>query len=814
MTDNNNDIKDNSIEDNNNSSKELLPLLPIRDIVVFPYMIVPLFVSRESSAKAIKEALTGSRTIFLTAQKKVTDEQTPKPESLYKTGIIATVMRTRQLADGRIKVLVQGVAKARIKSFDNKENCMMVEVEQATETSINHMETQPLIKTIKNQVNEIIAYGKMISPDILNILEDLKAEPNKIADIVASNISLKISDAQRVLESDSAVEKLKMVCEYLSKELEALKMQVKIKNTAKDEINKSQKEYFLREQLRAIKTELGENDSKSEEINELRERGMKAGMPAETKKEFSKQLNRLEKMHPEASEASIVRNYVEWIVDLPWNKNSVDNLDIKHARKVLDQDHYDINKVKERILEFLAVRKLTNKVKGPILCFVGPPGVGKTSLGNSIAKAMGRKYHRIALGGVKDEAEIRGHRRTYVGSMPGKIVQALKAAGTRNPVLVLDEIDKLGNDYKGDPSSALLEVLDAEQNHTFRDHYLNLDFDLSDVLFLATANVIENIPTPLRDRMEVINLSGYTEHEKFIIAKKHLIKHQLVFNGLTDKHIEFTDDGIQSVIANYTREAGLRNLTRELGGVCRKIATKVVMGENKDKFVVTSDRVEELLGPAKFLRDELNHEHRIGVATGLAWTSVGGEILHIEAIAMKGKGKITLTGQLGDVMKESAQAALGYAKANTLELGIKPEWFDTHDIHLHIPAGATPKDGPSAGVTIMTAIVSLITRRPTKTDISMTGEITLTGRVLQIGGLKDKALAALRHDCKNVIIPIQNSKDLVDIPDEFRDKLNFMPVKSVDEVLKIALDKKPVEQEIENVVEINSNKTNLIVNNA
>ena len=813
MNDNNNDMKDKN-KDNNNS-KEFLPLLPIRDIVVFPYMIVPLFVSRESSAKAIKEALAGSRAIFLTAQKKVTDEQIPKPESLYTTGIIATVMRTRQLADGRVKVLVQGVSKARIKSFDNKEGCMMVEVEKSIETEVDHMETQPLIRNIKDQVNEIIAYGKVISPDILNILEDLKAEPNKIADIVASNISLKIADAQKVLESNSAVEKLKIVCEYLSKELEALKMQIKIKNTAKDEINKSQKEYFLREQLRAIKSELGEADSKSEEINELRGKGMKAGMPAEVKKEFSKQLSRLEKMHPEASEASIVRNYVEWIVDLPWAKKSVDNLDIKHARKVLDQDHYDINKVKERILEFLAVRKLTNKVKGPILCFVGPPGVGKTSLGNSIAKAMGRKYHRIALGGVKDEAEIRGHRRTYVGAMPGKIIQALKTAGTRNPVLVLDEIDKLGNDYKGDPSSALLEVLDAEQNHTFRDHYLNLDFDLSNVLFLATANVVENIPAPLKDRMEIINLSGYTEHEKFIIAKKYLIKHQLVFNGLTEKQIEFTDDGIQSVISNYTREAGLRNLTRELGGVCRKIATKVVMGENKDKFVVTSDRVEELLGPAKFLRDELDHEHGIGVATGLAWTSVGGEILHIEAVAMKGKGKITLTGQLGDIMKESAQAALGYAKANVSELGIKPEWFENHDIHLHIPAGATPKDGPSAGVTIITAIVSLITRRPTKTNISMTGEITLTGRVLQIGGLKDKALAALRHGCKNVIIPIQNSKDLIDIPDEFRDKLNFMPVKSVDEVLKVALEKDPiVEQEIKNVVELNSTKTDLIVNNA
>ena len=789
--------------------KELLPLLPVRDIVVFPYMIVPLFVSRDSSAKAIKSSLHNDRFIFLTTQKKVSDNVTPKPESLYMTGIVASVMRTRQLADGRIKVLVQGVKKAKIKSFDHSEEFMKVEIMDIKDIDVDHVTTQPLIRTIKDQVNKIISYGKLLSPDILTILEDLKAEPNKVADIVASNISLKIADAQKVLESINPVDKLNIVIEFLSKEIEVLKMQVKIKNTAKDEINKSQKEYFLREQLRAIKSELGESDSKNEEINELRERGFKVGMPEEPRKEFLKQLSRLEKMHPEASEASIVRTYLEWLVELPWNKESSDNLDIVHARKILDEDHYDIKKVKERILEFLAVRKLTKKVKGPILCFVGPPGVGKTSLGNSIAKAMGRKYHRIALGGVKDEAEIRGHRRTYVGAMPGKIIQALKTTKTKNPVLVLDEVDKLGNDYKGDPSSALLEVLDAEQNHTFRDHYLNVDFDLSDVLFLATANVVENIPAPLRDRMEIINLSGYTEHEKFVIAKKHLIKNQLIFNGLTNKHIEFTDDGIQSVISNYTREAGLRNLTRELGGVCRKIAAKVVMGENKSPFLVTPKKVEELLGPAKFLRDELDHKHRIGVATGLAWTSVGGEILHIEAIAMKGKGKIILTGQLGDVMKESAQAALGYAKANASGLGIKPEWFETHDIHLHIPAGATPKDGPSAGVTIITAIVSLISKRPIRKDISMTGEITLTGRVLQIGGLKDKALAALRHSVKNIIIPWQNSKDLVDIPKEYRDKINFMPVKTVDEVLKISLEKSP---EILNVVELEQTKTDLVKN--
>ena len=781
---------------------EILPLLPVRDMVIFPYMIVPLFVGREISSKAVQESLSNDRMIFLTTQKEV-NEQTPKPDSLYKTGVVAMVMRTRKLADGRMKVLVQGVSRARIEKFENTDSCMKVQVERFEESkAIDHTKTQPLIKTIREQIGQTMSYGKMTPPEIVTVLEDVKADPNKIADIVASNMSLKVSDAQKVLEADSAEIKLQMVCEFLNKEIEVLKMQIKIKNTAKDEINKTQKEYFLREQLRAIKSELGESDSKSEEINELRERGMKAGLSNEAKKEFFKQLHRLERMHPDASESSIVRNYLEWIVELPWSKESIDNLDLKHAREILDEDHYDITKVKERILEFLAVRKLTNKAKGPILCFVGPPGVGKTSLGNSIARAMGRKYHRIALGGVKDEAEVRGHRRTYVGAMPGKIIQALKFTKTRNPVFVLDEVDKLGNDYKGDPSSALLEVLDAEQNHTFRDHYLNLDFDLSDILFLATANVVENIPVPLRDRMEIITLSGYTEQEKFEIAKRHLITKQLDYNGLTENNIEFTDDGIQSVISNYTREAGLRNLSRELGGVCRKIAAKVVMGEDKDTFVITPDRVEELLGPAKFAKDEMNKDQKVGVATGMAWTSAGGEMLQIEAISMKGKGRITLTGQLGEVMKESAKAALGYAKANAKELGIKDEWFEKNDIHLHVPAGATPKDGPSAGITIATAIVSLITRRPIRSDITMTGEVTLTGRVLQIGGLREKALAALMYGCKNIIIPTQNAKDLVDIPADYRDKLNFMMVKSVDEVLKLALCEKPVEE----VVVVDSSK--------
>jgi ATP-dependent Lon protease len=629
----------------------------------------------------------------------------------------------------------------------------------------------------------------MISPDILLSIEEAKG-PGYIADFVASNLDLKVSDAQRILETHDPVARLALVSEFLTKELEVLAMQVKIRNTAKDEMSKSQKEYFLREQLRAIKSELGEADSKTEEVEELREKLLSAGMPQEVETEALKQLARLERMHPDASEASMLRTYLDWMIELPWNKTTQDNLDLKHARKILDEDHFDIKKVKERILEFLAVRQLRKDMKGPILCFAGPPGVGKTSLGRSIAKAMGREYFRVSLGGVKDEAEIRGHRRTYVGAMPGKLIQALKAAKTNNPVFVLDEIDKLGSDFRGDPSAALLEVLDPEQNATFRDHYLNVDFDLSNVMFIATANVLEQVPPPLRDRMEIIHLSGYTEQEKLLISKKHLISRQLEANGITDKNIDFKDDGLAAIIANYTRESGLRNLEREIGSVCRKVATQVVMGDTETKHAITAEKVEELLGPAKFLRDESELEDKVGVATGLAWTSVGGEVLFIEAVKMKGKGGFKITGQLGDVMKESAQAALSFARANAESLGIDSAWFDENEIHVHIPNGATPKDGPSAGITLATAIISLITDVPIRSDVSMTGEVTLTGRVLPIGGLKEKSLAALRHGSKDVIIPHQNLKDLADVPEEFRNKLNFIPVKHLEEVLAIALDSK------------------------
>ena len=780
-------------DDSNIEISENMPLLPVRDIVIFPYMILPLFIGRESSIKAVEESLSRNRLIFLSSQKNMTEED-PTPESIFNIGTVGMITRMRKLSDGRIKILIQGISKGKITSYIHTKPHLEVKIEsfqkEQDKLISNDLEAEAIMRNLKDFLEKIIAHGKIFSPDILLVLDDV-VDPGRTADLVASNLDLKVPDAQKILETENPVDRLKMVLEHLKNELEVLAMQEKIKNTAKDEMSKTQKEYFLREQLRAIRSELGEVDYKSEDIDELRESIKRAGMPEDIEKECLKQLQRLSKTHPDASENSILQTYIDWCIELPWKHETVDNLNIEHAHQILDADHYAIEKVKERILEFLAVRQLKEDMKGPILCFAGPPGVGKTSLGRSIAKAMGRKYERVSLGGVKDEAEIRGHRRTYVGAMPGKIIQALKNAKSKNPVFVLDEIDKLGNDFRGDPSAALLEVLDPEQNHTFRDHYLNVNFDLSKVMFLATANVLENIPRVLRDRMEVINLSGYTEQEKLLISKKHLIKKQLKAHGIDKmRNIEFTDSGVQTLISDYTREAGLRNLEREIESICRKIATKIVKGEKNKKYVIKTSNIEKFLGPAKFIRDDMESEDRIGVATGLAWTPVGGEILYIEALKMKGKSKITLTGQLGDVMKESAQAALAYTRANAKALGISDKWFEDYEIHVHLPAGAIAKDGPSAGITIATAIISLITETSIKSDIAMTGEMTLTGRILPIGGLKDKVLAALRHGSKSVIIPFQNKKDLIDIPKELRQKITFIPVKHIDEVLAVALERK------------------------
>ncbi len=771
---------------------ESLPMLPVRDIVVFPYMILPLFVGREASIRSVEEALGKNRLIFLASQREITEEN-PTENTIYQVGTIARIMRMRKLADGRVKILIQGEAKGRITRYVKSSPNFEVAVEKLSETVDAKdskelpIEHEALMRTAREQLEKIIALGRSLSPDILLILDDV-TEPGRLADLIASNLGLKVSDAQRVLESTDSVERLKLVNEILTAELEVLSMQQKIRSTAKDEMSKSQREYFLREQMRAIKSELGEQDQKGEEMEELREKLVKAGMPETVHNEAMKQLGRLERMHPDASEASMLRTYLDWLIDLPWSKSTEDNLDLDRAKMILDEDHYELAKAKDRILEFLAVRKLkTDSRKGPILCFCGPPGVGKTSLGRSIARSMGREYFRVALGGVKDEAEIRGHRRTYVGAMPGKIIQALKQVKTKNPVIVLDEIDKLGSDYRGDPSAAMLEVLDPEQNHAFRDHYLNVDFDLSNALFIATANVLENIPPALRDRMELIQISGYTENDKLLITKKHLIERQMEANGVTSENIEFTDDGIRYLIGAYTREAGLRNLEREVGSVCRKVAKGVVLG-HKEKVICTAEKIAELLGPARFIRDEKMEDSQVGIVTGLAWAQAGGEVLHIEALKMKGKGGLVLTGQMGDVMKESAQAALSYARAHAEELGIDPDWCENHTGHVHIPAGAIPTDGPSAGITMATALISLMTNTPVRTDIAMTGEVTLSGRVLPVGGIREKALAALNHGVKTVLIPFQNQKDVQDIPEEFRKQLSFIFVEHLDEVLQMALD--------------------------
>ena len=768
---------------------EVLPMLPVRDIVVFPYMIIPLFVGRDTSIRSVEESLGNTdRLILLASQKDIRDEH-PAPEAIYETGTVAMIMRMRKLPDGRVKILTQGLCKARIKEFTQTQPYFTARVERIEDLSeTKNPETEAMMRMTREMLEKVIALGKVLSPDILMVLDDIN-ECGRLADLVASNIGLKVSDAQDILETLDPISRLKKVQEFLQKEIEVLSLQAKIRSQAKDEMTKSQKEYYLREQIRAIKSELGDQDPKGEELEDLRTKLANAKMPPEVETEALKQLARLEKMHPEASEASMLRTYMDWLVDMPWSKTTPDNLDLTHAKKILDEDHYNLLKIKERILEYMAVRKLKDKMKGPILCFAGPPGVGKTSLGRSIARSMGREFVRISLGGVKDEAEIRGHRRTYVGAMPGRIVQGLKTAGSNNPIFVLDEIDKLGNDFRGDPSAALLEVLDPEQNNSFRDHYLNLPFDLSNTMFIATCNNLDTIPSALRDRMEIIQLSGYTEEEKFFIANKYLVPKQIVENGLKSEQIEVLPEAIKTLVSQYTREAGLRNLERLVATVCRKTARQVAEGK-EEKTTVTTEMVYKFLGPAPYMREEEQERDEIGIATGLAWTSVGGEILYVETTTMRGKGGIILTGQLGDVMKESAQAALGLIRSRASDFGIDDEIFSGTDIHVHFPAGAVPKDGPSAGITMATAMISKLTGISIRRDVAMTGEITLTGRVLPIGGLKEKALAAMRHGIKTIIIPDKNKKDLEDIPEEVRKQLTFVPVKTIDDVLEVALTQK------------------------
>ncbi len=776
----------NILEDEQMKIPEILPMLPVRDTVIFPYMILPLFVGRESSIKAVDEALAKDRMIFLATQKVSTDDS-PTTDSIYSVGTAAMVMKMLKLPDGRVKILVQGLAKGTIKEYIQEKPLFVVRIQRVVEPPMGEssLETEALIRSVKEQSEKVLSLKGILSPDVLAILDQIE-EPGRLADLVASNLKLKIEEAQKILETFHPLQRLKKVNEFLSKEVQVSTMQAKIQSQAREEMSKTQREYFLREQLKAIKNELGEIDEKAQEINELREKIKKAKMPAEVEKEASKQLNRLDQMHPESAEATIVRTYLDWLVELPWSVSTQDNLDIKKAKQVLDEDHYDLDKVKERILEYLGVRKLKEKMKGPILCFVGPPGVGKTSLGKSIARALGRKFTRISLGGIRDEAEIRGHRRTYIGSLPGRIVQGIKTAGSNNPVFMLDEIDKVGADFRGDPSAALLEALDPEQNFAFSDHYLNVPFDLSKVMFITTANILDPIPPALKDRMEVLYLAGYTSEEKLKITKQFLFPRQLEENGITKDTIFISDDAILRVISQYTKEAGVRNLEREIASICRKVARKLAE-EEKGPFHVSSLNLHKYLGAPKFLPEEELEVNEIGVATGLAWTSVGGEILHVEATTMKGKGNLTLTGHLGDVMKESAQAALSYARSKAKEIDLDPDFYEKLDLHIHVPAGAIPKDGPSAGVTMATSLISALTRIPVRKDIAMTGEITLRGRVLPIGGVKEKTLAALRAKIKNIIVPYQNQKDLDEIPQYIRRRVNYIFVKSMDEILKVAL---------------------------
>ncbi len=768
---------------------ENLPVLPVRDIVVFPYMILPLFVGREVSIKAIDHALSTNKMIMLLTQKDLNAEN-PTPDDLYTIGTVGLIMRMLKLPDGRVKILIQGLSKARALKFSQEEPFFKADIEKITDYKPEEItiEIEATMRTVKEQIDKTVSLGKTILPDIMIVIENLD-DPGKLADLIASNIGLKTEQAQEVLEITDPVVRLKKVSEVLNREIELLTVQQKIQTEVKGEIDKSQREYFLREQLKAIQKELGDIDERAEEIREFKKKIDAAKMPEKVLKEAEKQLKRIEKMHPDSAEAGTVRTYLEWMVELPWSKATKDNLDIKAAKKVLDEDHYDLEKVKERILEYLSVRKLKkDKMKGPILCFIGPPGVGKTSLGKSIAKSLGREFVRMSLGGVRDEAEIRGHRRTYVGALPGRIIQGIKTAGTNNPVFMLDEIDKIGSDFRGDPSSALLEVLDPEQNNSFVDHYLTVPFDLSKVMFITTGNMVDTIPGPLRDRMEIIYLSGYTAEEKLGIAKNYLIPKQLDEHGITNKILTITDSAVMMTISHYTREAGVRNLEREMANLCRKVAKSIAEGKQK-VFLITTRNLHKYLGIPKYLPEEEMEKDEIGVATGLAWTETGGDIIYVEATTMKGKGSLTLTGQLGDVMKESAQAALSYVRSKSASLGIKSEIFSKTDMHIHVPAGAIPKDGPSAGITMATAIASALTDKPVRKDIAMTGEVTLRGRVLPIGGLKEKALAARRMGIKEIIIPKRNKKDLEDIPKYIKKDVRFIIADTMNDVLKAALKK-------------------------
>jgi ATP-dependent Lon protease len=764
--------------------KRVLPLLPLRGLLVYPTMVLHLDVGREKSIQALEKVMLDDQMIFLSTQKEVSIED-PSLEEIYSIGTLSKVNQMLKLPNGTIRVLVEGIQRGKITSFMDEKTHVEVEIELTEEIEKKEAETEALMRAVLAQFEQYINLSKKITPETLASVQDI-SEPGRLADVISSHLSLKIKDKQEILEIFDVKERLEHLLAILNNEKEVLGLEKKIGQRVKKAMEKTQKEYYLREQMKAIQKELGDKEGKSGEVSSLKDRIEASDMPENIMEIAKKELDRYEKMPNSSAESSVIRTYIEWLVNLPWKQETVDNLDILNAETVLNEDHYGLEKVKERVLEYLAVQKLTNSLKGPILCLVGPPGVGKTSLARSIARAIGRNFVRISLGGIRDEAEIRGHRRTYVGAMPGRLIQGMKKAGTVNPVFLLDEIDKMSSDFRGDPSSAMLEVLDPEQNSNFSDHYIEESYDLSKVMFVTTANSLSTIPGPLLDRMEVISIAGYTEVEKLHISRNHLIPKQLKEHGLKKSQIQFKDDCILKLVRNYTREAGVRNLERQIAGLCRK-AAKQIVSTDKKKVIFTAKNLEEFIGKPRFRYGQAELEDQIGAATGLAYTTAGGDTLSIEVALSPGKGKLILTGKLGDVMKESAQAALSYVRTKVDDFGIKPDFYEKTDIHIHVPEGATPKDGPSAGITIATALVSALTKRPVRRDVGMTGEITLRGRVLPIGGLKEKSLSAHRAGIKTIILPKENEKDIEEIPETVKEGLSFILVSHLDEVLKVAL---------------------------
>ncbi len=762
-----------------------LPILPLRGVVIFPSAIVPLLISRASSLKLVEDCRKSNNLLGLAAQKNPEDEA-PDPQALFSRGSAGRILKMLKYPDDSVRILVQGLKRIDIREYGQIEPYYRAQIAPLESEAEASRDLDARQAHLVSQFAKFVSMVPYLPDELQGVVMNIK-DPAKVTDLIASNLNISVDEKQDLLNTLSVRTRLEKLSAILNREVELVELGNKIQSQVQSELNKNQKEFYLRQQMRAIQKELGEGDSRSNELDDLRQKIDDANMPEETLKAANNEFERLKIIPPESAEHSMVRTYLEWLIHLPWAVMTDDNLDIPHARQVLDEDHYDLEKIKDRILEYLAVRKLKQDSKGPILCFVGPPGVGKTSLGRSIARAMGRKFVRLSLGGVRDEAEIRGHRRTYIGSLPGRIIQSLRSAGSNNPLFMLDEIDKLGMDFRGDPASALLEVLDPEQNFSFSDHYLEVPFDLSKVMFITTANYLEPVPPALKDRMEVIELAGYTEEEKLEIAKRHILPKQVVEHGLTDEQIEFTDEAVLSIAGGYTHEAGVRNLEREIGAVCRKVARGVTEG-NTEKVTVTQEKVSDLLGPIKFFPEVAERTQRPGVAIGLAWTPNGGDILFIEATRMAGKKGLTLTGHLGDVMKESAQTALSYVRSQADQLHIPADFYDNCDIHIHVPSGAIPKDGPSAGITMVTALASLLTSRKVRQDVAMTGEITLRGKVMPIGGVKEKVLAARRAGVTTVILPQRNEKDLEDVPPKVREEMQFRFVEAIDEVLEHALE--------------------------